>query len=65
VVADSHSIQAVFTVAVPIAAVAFLASWLIPQVELRRADGGGRPRASGPTDDRAAALAPPEAERRR
>jgi EmrB/QacA subfamily drug resistance transporter len=32
----AESIQTVFTVAVPIAALAFLASWLIPQVELRK-----------------------------
>jgi EmrB/QacA subfamily drug resistance transporter len=31
----AQSIQTVFLVAVPIAAIAFLASWLIPQVELR------------------------------
>jgi hypothetical protein len=32
----AESIQSVFLIAVPIAALAFLASWLIPQVELRR-----------------------------
>jgi hypothetical protein len=32
----AESIQTVFLVAVPIAALAFLASWLIPQVELKR-----------------------------
>jgi EmrB/QacA subfamily drug resistance transporter len=32
----AESIQTVFLVAVPIAALAFLATWLIPQVELRR-----------------------------
>ncbi len=32
----AESIQTVFTIAVPIAALAFLASWLIPQVELRQ-----------------------------
>ena len=31
----AESIQTVFLIAVPIAALAFLASWLIPQVELR------------------------------
>jgi hypothetical protein len=31
----AESIQTVFLVAVPIAAIAFLASWLIPQLELR------------------------------
>jgi EmrB/QacA subfamily drug resistance transporter len=34
--AYAQSIQTVFIIAVPIAAIAFLASWLIPQVELRR-----------------------------
>jgi hypothetical protein len=32
----AESIQTVFLVAVPIAALAFLATWLIPQVELRQ-----------------------------
>ena len=32
----AESIQTVFIVAVPIAALAFLATWLIPQVELRK-----------------------------
>jgi EmrB/QacA subfamily drug resistance transporter len=32
----AESIQTVFLIAVPIAALAFLATWLIPQVELRR-----------------------------
>ncbi len=36
----AESIQTVFLIAVPIAALAFLASWLIPQVELRRWSGG-------------------------
>jgi MFS family permease len=31
----AHSIQTVFIVAVPIAALAFLATWLVPQVELK------------------------------
>ncbi len=39
------SIQTVFLVAVPIAALAFLATWLIPQVELRQWPAGG---GSGP-----------------
>jgi hypothetical protein len=35
-VADyTESIQTVFVVAVPIAVLAFLAAWLIPQVELK------------------------------
>jgi len=36
VAAYSESIQTVFLIAVPIAALAFIATWLIPQVELRR-----------------------------
>jgi hypothetical protein len=35
----ASTIQTVFLVAVPIAALAFLASWLIPQVELKRWSG--------------------------
>jgi EmrB/QacA subfamily drug resistance transporter len=44
------SIQTVFLVAVPVAALAFLATWLIPQVELRQwaAGSGSGPAASGP-----------------
>ena len=34
--AYAQSIQTVFIVAVPIAALAFLATWLIPQVELKK-----------------------------
>ena len=41
------SIQTVFLVAVPIAALAFLASWLIPQAELRQWPAPG-PAAPGP-----------------
>jgi EmrB/QacA subfamily drug resistance transporter len=37
----AQSIQTVFIVAVPIAALAFLATWLIPQVELKRWTTGG------------------------
>ncbi len=36
----AQSIQTVFIVAVPIAALAFLATWLIPQVELKKWAGG-------------------------
>jgi MFS family permease len=36
IVGYAESIQTVFLVAVPIAALAFLATWLIPQVELRQ-----------------------------
>ncbi|MGB0095312.1 MAG: MDR family MFS transporter [Solirubrobacteraceae bacterium] len=38
--AYAESIQTVFVIAAPIGAIAFLASWLIPQVELRRGVGG-------------------------
>ncbi len=37
----AESIQTVFLVAVPIAALAFLATWLIPQVELKQWSGAG------------------------
>ena len=40
--AYAQSIQTVFLIAAPIGAVAFLASWLIPQVELRRAVGAAQ-----------------------
>jgi EmrB/QacA subfamily drug resistance transporter len=45
--AYAESIQTVFTIAIPIAAVAFIAAWLIPQIELRRGVGA----ASGPAPD--------------
>jgi hypothetical protein len=38
----AESIQTVFLVAVPIAALAFLATWFIPQVELKRWPEAGR-----------------------
>ena len=41
------SVQAVFLYAVPIAALAFLASWFIPRVELKRWDGGAPRGAEG------------------
>jgi EmrB/QacA subfamily drug resistance transporter len=41
--AYAESIQTVFIIATPIAAVAFLASWLIPQLELRKTAGSGPP----------------------
>jgi predicted lipid-binding transport protein (Tim44 family) len=41
------SIQTVFLIAVPIAALAFLATWLIPQVELKRWPTAGAPGAPG------------------
>ncbi len=37
----AESIQTVFLIAVPIAALAFLATWLIPQVELKQWSGAG------------------------
>jgi EmrB/QacA subfamily drug resistance transporter len=47
----ADAIQTVFLIAVPIAALAFLASWLIPQVELRRWGGAG----AGPAAEAAGA----------
>jgi EmrB/QacA subfamily drug resistance transporter len=41
--AYAQSIQTVFIIAVPIAVVAFLATWFIPQVELRRGVGTAPP----------------------
>jgi len=43
----AESIQTVFLIAVPIAALAFLATWLIPQVELKRWPEAGAPGAPG------------------
>jgi hypothetical protein len=56
----AQSIQTVFLVAVPIAALAFLATWLIPQVELKRwpEAGSGTPDADMPAST-AAQDAPP------
>jgi EmrB/QacA subfamily drug resistance transporter len=57
----AESIQTVFLIAVPIAALAFLATWLIPQVELRQwaAAASAAPTAEGqgqePRDDLPAA----------
>jgi EmrB/QacA subfamily drug resistance transporter len=51
----AQSIQTVFIVAVPIAALAFLASWLIPQVELKRWTGADADGAAGTGADGAAA----------
>jgi MFS family permease len=56
--AYAQSIQTVFMIAVPIAAVAFLASWLIPQVELRRGVGGA---AAAPSDASDSPSEPPAA----
>ena len=50
----AESIQTVFLVAVPIAALAFLASWLIPQVELKQWPEAG---AEVPAPDMATAAA--------
>jgi len=44
----AQSIQTVFIVAVPIAALAFLATWLIPQVELKKWAGGESTAAAEP-----------------
>jgi EmrB/QacA subfamily drug resistance transporter len=47
----AESIQTVFLIAVPIAALAFIATWFIPQVELRRWDTGpAQADAAGTTD---------------
>ena len=55
----AESIQTVFLVAVPIAALAFLATWLIPQVELKRWPEAGAevPNADLPAADMPAAAA--------
>jgi hypothetical protein len=42
--AYSQSIETVFIIAAPIAFVAFMSSWLIPQLELRRAIGKDQPK---------------------
>ena len=54
--AYAESIQTVFIIAVPIALLAFLGSWLIPQLELRRGVDAPPP-ASPPEDRTAVALA--------
>ncbi|MGD0063959.1 MAG: MDR family MFS transporter [Streptosporangiaceae bacterium] len=51
----AESIQTVFIVAVPIAALAFLATWLIPQVELRKWTPAESVPASEPRDEEALA----------
>src|SRR5580698_1626553 len=51
----AESIQTVFLVAVPIAALAFLASWLIPQVELKQWPEAGT---TGPAAPEAGAAGP-------
>jgi EmrB/QacA subfamily drug resistance transporter len=54
----AESIQAVFLIAVPIAALAFLATWLIPQVELRQwaPAASAAPTAEGPGQQAQAAI---------
>ena len=47
ITAYANSMQDVFLIAVPIAVLAFLFSWLIPQVDLRRAPGAGEQLAEG------------------
>jgi EmrB/QacA subfamily drug resistance transporter len=44
--AYAQSVQTVFIIAAPIALIAFIASWLIPQLELRRAIGTSQPEAA-------------------
>jgi hypothetical protein len=64
----AQSIQTVFLIAVPIAALAFLATWLIPQVELKQwpEAGPGAPEADQPMAGAAvAAAALPAAEEAR
>jgi EmrB/QacA subfamily drug resistance transporter len=71
--AYAESIQTVFVIAAPIALIAFLASWLIPQLELRKAittsqkkttgasgsePGSGEREPSGPVSPPREALAP-------
>ena len=56
----AQSIQTVFLVAVPIAALAFLATWLIPQVELRQWPQAGS-RVPEPDKAMAGAAVAPEA----
>ncbi|WP_300608317.1 MDR family MFS transporter [Trebonia sp.] len=60
----AQSIQTVFLVAVPVAALAFLATWLIPQLELRRSPGpapGSSPQAPGSSPEALDAPEAPEA----
>jgi EmrB/QacA subfamily drug resistance transporter len=57
--AYAQSIQTVFVIAAPIAAIAFLAAWLIPQVELRRGVG------SSPDSSPRTPTSPPDAPQRK
>jgi EmrB/QacA subfamily drug resistance transporter len=52
--AYAESIQTVFVIATPIVAIAFFASWLIPQVELRKAIAGS---SEGPPSSETSATA--------
>ena len=52
--AYAHSIQTVFIIAAPIGALAFLAAWLIPEVELRRGIGTARSPQAPPAPPRPA-----------
>ena len=54
--AYAESMQTVFVIAAPIAVIAFIASWLIPHVELRRAVGASP---GTPTDGATNAPTPP------
>jgi MFS family permease len=58
----AESIQTVFLIAVPIAALAFLATWLIPQVELKSWGTGKEASAGGQADGADAALVAGQAE---
>ncbi len=57
--AYAESIQTVFVIAAPIAGIAFLVSWLIPQVELRRGVGASP---GPPSDPQTAPSMPAERE---
>jgi len=50
----AESIQTVFLVAVPIAALAFLAAWLIPQIELKQWSSATTQNSSATTQNKAA-----------
>ena len=52
----AESIQTVFLIAVPIAALAFVATWFIPQLELKRWTGEKEPSAPEATPDAAATI---------
>jgi EmrB/QacA subfamily drug resistance transporter len=58
----AESIQTVFLIAVPIAALAFLATWLIPQVKLRAWPSAGTEPTAGMAQDTVEALDGPEAQ---